>query len=119
MSTAGGPSGIEFNAFVAGIAATAAATLKQIEDLYRASAGRASEEAGLQEERQSPAAGAESARKGLGAARQLIDTLVMLDVKTEGNLTSDEQRLLRDILTELRMTYVRVSDLVSGGRTSP
>jgi hypothetical protein len=99
MSTAGGPSGIEFNAFVAGIAATAAATLKQIEDLYRASAGRASEEAGLQEERQSPAAGAESARKGLG--------------------TSDEQRLLRDILTELRMTYVRVSDLVSGGRTSP
>lgn len=41
------------------------------------------------------------------AARQIIDTLTMLRVKTKGNLTADESRLLDTVLYDLRMHYVR------------
>lgn len=39
-------------------------------------------------------------------AKQSIDILEMLQAKTEGNLTSDEQRLLGTMLYELRMKFV-------------
>lgn len=41
------------------------------------------------------------------AARQTIDILCMLERKTRGNLTPQEERLLRDMLFELRMKYVQ------------
>ena len=34
----------------------------------------------------------------------------MLEVKTKGNLTAEEQRLLENGLTELRFRYVQVAD---------
>ncbi len=42
------------------------------------------------------------------AARHMIDMLAMLQEKTRGNLTLDEQRLLENSLTELRFRYVQV-----------
>jgi Domain of unknown function (DUF1844) len=44
----------------------------------------------------------------LANARQTIDMLEVLQDKTRGNLTSDEGRLLEDVLYELRMAYVEV-----------
>jgi Domain of unknown function (DUF1844) len=45
--------------------------------------------------------------KDLQAAKQMIELLGMLEAKTKGNLTGDEERLLRQLLTDLRLRYVR------------
>jgi hypothetical protein len=45
--------------------------------------------------------------KNLPLAKQSIDILGMLDEKTKGNLTSDEEKLLRHILHDLRLMYVK------------
>jgi hypothetical protein len=42
----------------------------------------------------------------LEAASQMIEILGMLGEKTRGNLTDDEQRLLSQVLYELRMRFV-------------
>lgn len=42
----------------------------------------------------------------LDAARDTIDTLAALEARTRGNLESDEQRVLQQALTELRLNYV-------------
>ena len=47
------------------------------------------------------------AEKNIPAAKQVIDTLSMLKVKTEGNLDQNEKNLLEGILYELRMRYVK------------
>jgi uncharacterized protein DUF1844 len=46
----------------------------------------------------------------LALARHSIDLLSMLQAKTKGNLTVEEQRLLENGLTELRFRYVQVAD---------
>ncbi len=46
-------------------------------------------------------------KEELTAARYQIDMLELLQVKTRGNLTDDEDRLLRTVLYELRTAYVR------------
>jgi hypothetical protein len=45
----------------------------------------------------------------LGAARQMIDILGMLQEKTTGNLTNEESVLLERVLTDLRMQYVSMA----------
>jgi hypothetical protein len=45
----------------------------------------------------------------LDMAKHQIDTLGILEVKTKGNLTADEQRLLDAALYETRMRYVSVA----------
>jgi hypothetical protein len=47
--------------------------------------------------------------KNLVLARQSIDLIAMLDEKTKGNLTGDEERLIGQILFDLRMRYVELS----------
>ena len=42
-------------------------------------------------------------------ARQTIDLLGVLQEKTKGNLTGDEERLLDQILYDLRMRFVELS----------
>lgn len=42
-------------------------------------------------------------------ARQAIDTVEMLGVKTRGNLDADEEKLLQSLLADLRMRFVEVS----------
>ena len=49
------------------------------------------------------------AEKNLPAARLFIDTLEMLEVKTKGNLNSDETKLLQATLTDLRLMFVEES----------
>ncbi len=44
--------------------------------------------------------------KNLEAARDTIDTLAALEARTQGNLESDEARVLQQVLTELRMNYL-------------
>jgi hypothetical protein len=45
--------------------------------------------------------------KNLLLAKQSIDILGMLDEKTQGNLTNDEEKLLRHVLHDLRLMYVK------------
>ena len=45
--------------------------------------------------------------KNLPMAKQTIDILSMLEEKTTGNLTADETNLLKNILYDLRIIYVK------------
>jgi len=45
--------------------------------------------------------------KNLALAKQTIDILGMLEEKTRGNLDSDEENILKNILYELRLLYVK------------
>jgi hypothetical protein len=47
--------------------------------------------------------------KNLPLARQTIDLISMLEEKTKGNLSGDEERLVGQILFDLRMRYVELS----------
>jgi hypothetical protein len=47
--------------------------------------------------------------QNLEQAKYLIDLLGVLEEKTAGNLSVDEQRLLRDTLYQLRMRYLNKS----------
>ncbi len=46
-------------------------------------------------------------QENLPLAKQTIDILGMLEEKTKGNLTEEEGQLLKNILFDLRMRYVR------------
>ena len=45
--------------------------------------------------------------KGLPMAKQTIDILSMLQEKTAGNLSPEEENLLKNILYDLRLMYVK------------
>ena len=49
--------------------------------------------------------------ENLALARQTIDLVGMLEEKTRGNLTGDEERLVAQILFDLRMRYVERSKM--------
>ncbi len=48
-------------------------------------------------------------QKDLGAARQTIDIIALLEEKTKGNLSDQEQQVLKDTLFQLRMAFVDAS----------
>ena len=48
--------------------------------------------------------------KNLPMAKQTIDILSMLEEKTRGNLAKDEEDILRNILYDLRIAYVRQTE---------
>lgn len=75
---------IDFSTFVLSINSSALVQLGLIED---------------------PSTGQKS--KNLPMAKQTIDILGMLEEKTQGNLTGDEGNILKNILYELRMLYVK------------
>jgi hypothetical protein len=75
---------IDFSTFVLSINSSALLQLGLIED---------------------PASGQKT--KNLPLAKQTVDLLAMLEEKTRGNLTSDEENILKSILYELRMLYVK------------
>lgn len=52
-------------------------------------------------------------------ARQTIDTLGMLADKTKGNLTMMEDNLMQNVLYELRMAYVEVTNAIARGPQTP
>ena len=45
--------------------------------------------------------------KNLALAKQTIDILGMLEEKTRGNLANDEENMIKNILYDLRMIYVK------------
>jgi hypothetical protein len=45
----------------------------------------------------------------LPLARQTIDTISMLQEKTRGNLSGEEERLVNQVLFDLRMKFVEVA----------
>jgi hypothetical protein len=52
----------------------------------------------------------EKPEPNLPLARHSIDLLAMLQEKTKGNLSSEEQRLVENGLTELRFRYVQIAE---------
>ncbi len=47
--------------------------------------------------------------RNLPMAKQTIDILNILQTKTKGNLTGEEERLIAEVLYNLRMAFVRES----------
>ncbi len=109
-----GMSGITFSNFIGGFTAAGIAALQ---DLDQAVSGEQDESAGSTE-----ATGNDDReqriRNGLATLQHLIDTLTMLEQKTEGNLSDDERQVLQATLTELRFGYVRVRDRSQTSRRS-
>ncbi len=46
-------------------------------------------------------------QENLPLAKQTIDILGMLQAKTQGNLTGEEERILSEILYDLRMAFLK------------
>jgi len=97
---------VDFQNFVSSLAAGAAAALNQAEQWRSGAAPPA--ESGT-EQALSPQQREEQVQGALGVARQLIDTLVMLEEKTRGNLSAGEQDVLRASLASLRISYVKAA----------
>jgi hypothetical protein len=85
-----GQSEVDFAGFLLSLATSAMAYLGEVPD---------------------PASG--STAENLPAAKQMIDILSILQVKTKGNLEQDEERLLDHLLYELRMKYLKKTQVVS------
>lgn len=51
--------------------------------------------------------GTDKTEVNLPVAKQSIDTLAMLKIKTEGNRTPEESKLIDELLYELRLAYVQ------------
>lgn len=47
--------------------------------------------------------------RNLPLAKQTIDLIGMIEEKTKGNLTGEEERLLAQVLYDLRMRYVELT----------
>lgn len=52
-------------------------------------------------------------------ARQTIDSLTILQEKTKGNLTDREQTLLQNVLFELRMAWIEITNALAGAAAKP
>lgn len=53
-----------------------------------------------------PYPGTEEKRLDLETAKETIDILILLDSKTKGNQTPEEQKLFKTLLAELQMKFV-------------
>lgn len=51
----------------------------------------------------------QGAKPDVGSARQMIDILTLLQEKTAGNLTPDEEDFLSTYLGELKLAYVKIT----------
>ena len=56
------------------------------------------------------APGSDEKTKDLTLAKHAIDTLKLIQEKTTGNLTGEEDELLKNILYDLKLRYVRAKD---------
>jgi hypothetical protein len=54
-----------------------------------------------------PDPGTGEKKKDLALAKHVIDTIAMLKEKTEGNLAKEEKQLIENVLTDLRLRYVK------------
>ena len=56
-----------------------------------------------------PEPGTQETNVDLALAKQVIDTLGLLQDKTKGNLDKEEEQLLRSVLYDLRLRYIQKS----------
>jgi hypothetical protein len=61
----------------------------------------------------------EQPRVDIIGARQTIDSLSILQDKTKGNLTDREKVLLQNVLFELRMAWIEITNAVATSATRP
>lgn len=61
----------------------------------------------------------EKPRIDLMGARQTIDLLGVLQEKTKGNLSTNEQRLLESALFELRMMFLEITNAIARNAANP
>src|ERR1044071_264156 len=61
----------------------------------------------------------EPPRVDIIGARQTIDSLTILQEKTKGNLTDREKTLLQNVLFELRMAFIEITNAVASSATRP
>ena len=54
----------------------------------------------------------------LRAARHAIDLLAMIQEKTRGNLSLEEQRMIENSLTELRFRFIQISEKTAQNKTA-
>ena len=80
--------GLSFVEFVIGLATNAAVHFGDIPD---------------------PFSGEKKSEPNLEGATQVIEILSLLELKTRGNLTPEERQVLDQVLFELRMRFVSVS----------
>ena len=62
-----------------------------------------------------PAEGGEQPPLDIMGARQTIDSLTLLQEKTKGNLTEREQHFLQNLLFQLRMLWIEVTNAIASG----
>ncbi len=77
---------IDFNSFIFSLSTSALIQLGEIEDPFT-----------------------KESAKNLPLARQTIDLIGMLKEKTKGNLTPQEERVIENILYDLRIRYVKAA----------
>ncbi len=87
-------SGITFSSFIISLATTAAIHFGDLED---------------------PTTG-QRGEPNLVAAAQMIELIALLQEKTKGNLIEPEERLVEDLLYELRMRFVQAQQQGGGRR---
>jgi len=61
----------------------------------------------------------EQARVDIIGARQTIDSLTILQEKTKGNLTDREKTLMQNVLFELRMAWIEITNAVANSAPKP
>jgi hypothetical protein len=61
----------------------------------------------------------EPPRVDIIGARQTIDSLTVLQEKTKGNLTDREKTLLQNVLFELRMAFIEITNAVATSAIKP
>lgn len=61
----------------------------------------------------------ETPRVDIIGARQTIDSLTIIQEKTKGNLTEREKTLLQNVLFELRMAWIEITNAVANSATKP
>jgi len=61
----------------------------------------------------------ETPRVDIIGARQTIDSLNILQEKTKGNLTDREKTLMQNVLFELRMAWIEITNAVASSATKP
>jgi Domain of unknown function (DUF1844) len=61
----------------------------------------------------------ETPRVDIIGARQTIDSLTVLQEKTKGNLTDREKTLLQNVLFELRMAWIEITNAVAISAAKP
>jgi hypothetical protein len=61
----------------------------------------------------------EQPRVDIIGARQTIDSLTLIQEKTKGNLTEREQTLLQNVLFELRMAWIEITNAIAKAPARP